>query len=164
MSHVEECWFCGGPASERHVFRVGLHRDVKTSAPLVVVVRTEWTKTLVDVPRCGRCKAGHYLEVLLLLVGLPSLAWGLGMLADTALGNYNAQPMAPSTVFVIGVWFLPFVAWLALRQAWFGLRRWHPHNRRYVRRHPDVHSLLEDGWRYGRAPLSEWDRRIPTLD
>jgi hypothetical protein len=161
MANGDTCWFCGGAASDRYVFQVGLHRDVETRH-YVVAWRTEWTSMLVDVPRCGRCRLGHYLEVLLFVVGVPALAWGLGMVADTALGNYNAQPLVASSIVRIGVWFLPFVAWLALWLGLPGLRRWHPHNRRYVRRHPTVATLLTDGWRYGRAPLTEWDKRLPT--
>jgi hypothetical protein len=160
MPNGDRCWFCDGPASDRHVFKVGLHRDVETKH-YVVAWRTEWTSLQIDVPRCSRCRRGHYLEVLLFVVGLPAIAWGLAMVADTALGNYNAQPLEPFTVVRIGVFFLPFIAWLALRYGWFGLRQWHPHNRRYVRRHPDVERLMIDGWRYGRAPLSEWDKRLP---
>ena len=96
----------------------------------------------------------------MLVAAAPTLAWGLALAADTALGNYNAQQRELSSVFVIGVWFLPFVAWLALWLGWFGVRRWHPHNRRYARRHAAVARLLADGWRYGRAPLSEWDKRL----
>ncbi|MGH3728657.1 MAG: hypothetical protein ACRDTU_07865 [Micromonosporaceae bacterium] len=94
-----------------------------------------------------------------MLGGIPALAWGTGLLLDTMLGNYSALPLAPSTMPRIGVWFLPFIGWLAVRHGWFGLRRWFPHNRRYVRRHPAVQHLLEGDWKYGRAPLGNFDRR-----
>jgi hypothetical protein len=140
-----------------------LHRDV-TTTPIalgLVVTRDEWQSMRVDVPRCRRCRLGHYLEVLLFLAGLPALAWGVGLLLDTALGNFDALPLVPATALYIAAWFLPFIAWLALRQRWFGLRRWFPHNRRYIRCHPTVRYHLENGWRYGRAPLSHFDRRWP---
>jgi hypothetical protein len=138
-----------------------LHRGLKTTPIALGLVgsRDEWQWIDVDVPRCGRCRIGHHVEVLLFLVGLPALVWGMAMLLDTALGTYSALPLVPSTVPRIGVWFLPFIAWLALRHGWFGLRTWFPHNRRYVRRHPAVRHRLNSGWRYGRAPMRHWDRR-----
>ncbi|MGH3662547.1 MAG: hypothetical protein ACRDTQ_11895, partial [Micromonosporaceae bacterium] len=126
---------------------------------LGLVWRDEWQAMELDVPRCRRCRVGHHLETLLVLAGLPTWAWGMGLLIDTALGNYSALPLTPFTAVRIGVWFLPIIAWLSVRHGWFGLRTRFPHNRRHVRRHPVVRRRLDNGWRYGRAPLSNWDKR-----
>ncbi|MEV6520586.1 hypothetical protein AB0M43_01425 [Longispora sp. NPDC051575] len=156
----DRCWFCAGPASAAAVYRAGVHRNATMTFPaLGLVVRESWERRDVEVPRCGRCRLGHYLEALLAVVGFPALAWGVALLLDTALGNFDGLPLVPSTVPRIGVWFLPFLGWLALRRAWFGLGRWFPHNRRHVRRHPALRYLLETGWKYGRAPMTQWDRR-----
>lgn len=156
----DACWFCGVPAPIQHCFRAGLHRGLE-SKWIGPVRRDQWQVIDVAIPRCGRCRLGHYLEVLLLLAAIPCLAWGLGMILDTALGTYMALPLVPSTVFVVGVWFLPFVAWLSLRQGWFSLEKWFPRNRRQARSHPVVQQRLSEGWRYRRAPLLHWDRRWP---
>ncbi|MGY0235149.1 hypothetical protein [Longispora urticae] len=154
------CWFCEGPASEAAAYRAAAHRDATTTfLALGLVVREKWERLDVPVPRCRRCRLGHLLEALLALVGFPALAWGSALLLDTAFGNFDGLPLVPLTAPRIAVWFLPFLAWLALRRAWFGLGRWFPHNRRHVRRHPELRYLLETGWHYGRAPMTQWERR-----
>jgi hypothetical protein len=151
MSGDEACWFCGAAASRDDRFRVGLHRDVETRN-FVVAWQESWTRTQLDVPRCRRCRLGHGGELVLLVIGIPSFLWGVGLLIDGAFGLAGAT-LGPGKVALAIGYLLPLLAYFVLR--------WRlPRPRRHVRRHPDVASLLVDGWRYGRAPLSQWDRRI----
>jgi hypothetical protein len=153
VADVEGCWFCGRPRDERCGFRVGLHRDVE-SKNYAVVVSDQWQRRGVVVPRCRRCRVGHGLETVLLVIGIPAIAWGAGLLIDGLTGAAGADPLDRGNVVAIAAFALPLLAWVALVLGLFGLRR-----RRYVRRHPAVADLLDDGWRYGGAPIYHFDKR-----
>jgi len=130
---------------------VGLHGDSQVRH-YVVVARESWTRTDVEVPRCRRCRVGHTLELVLLVVGIPAFLWGAGLVIDGAFGLAGAT-LGPGKVVLAVGFALPLAAY-------FGLRGWLPRPRRSVRRHPKVAARLDDGWRYGRAPLHQWDKRI----
>ena len=153
MANGEDCWFCGRARDERHDFRVGLHRDVETKN-YAVVISDQWQRRDVVVPRCRRCRVGHGLETLLLVIGIPAVAWAAGLLIDGLTGAAGTDPLDRGNVAAIVAFALPFAGWVALVLGLFGLRR-----RRYVRRHPAVANLLGDGWRYGGAPIYHFDRR-----
>lgn len=157
MANDEDCWFCGRARDERHGFRVGLHRDVETKN-YAIVISDQWQRRDVVVPRCRRCRVGHGLETLLLVIGIPAIAWGTGLLIDGLTGAAGADPLDRGNVAAIVAFALPLAGWVALVLGLFGLRR-----RRYVRRHPAVANLLGDGWRYGGAPIYHFDRRWTGL-
>jgi hypothetical protein len=145
------CWFCGEAAAEGDRFQVGLHRDSEVRH-YVVVAQESWSRTGVDVPRCRRCRVGHTLELVLLVVGIPAFLWGAGLVIDGAFGLAGAT-LGPGKVALAVGFALPLAAY-------FGLRWRLPRPRRHVRRHPEVAALLADGWRYGRAPLHQWNHRM----
>jgi hypothetical protein len=153
VANLGDCWFCGRAADAPHAYRVGLHRNLQTTH-YVVAWRDEWERTDVAVPRCRRCRVGHGIETLLLLIGIPAVAWGMGLLIDGLTGAAGTDPLDRGNVAAIVLFCLPFAAWVALVLGSFGLRR-----RRYVRHHALVANLLSDGWRYGGAPIANFDRR-----
>ena len=130
---------------------VGLHRDVELRH-YIVVASERWSRLDVAVPRCRRCRAGHTGELVLLTFGIPSFLWGAGLVIDGASGFAGATLDAWRVVQAV-LFSLPLVAYFVLR--------WKlPRPRRHVRRHPEVAALLADGWKYGKAPLHAFDRRI----
>lgn len=109
---------------------------------VVIGIYERWTSITVAVPRCKRCSIGHRIEqaVFWVLVG-SAVVLGLMMLAGAASW---AKPweLALVVLWVVAWWLL----WLGVRRHWFRWRVLAPKPERYVRQHPTILELVEDGW------------------
>ncbi|MFC3999039.1 hypothetical protein ACFOVU_24185 [Nocardiopsis sediminis] len=154
---VDACWFCAAPVGPGERLLVGMQRDVRYTH-LVVAVHTRWQQTWVSVPRCGRCTFGHAVERVTRWIFVASAAiTGLPTVL-MLLGYATGEPWADTWQFIfLWAWALAtLVLWRGVRRHRFGWHRLAPRPERYVREHPAVAELTEDGWQYGGPPGWTW--------
>jgi hypothetical protein len=163
------CWFCGDEVTTgQHDRVVGMHRDVESSAPRIVIIHTTWRTTSVRVPRCARCRRGHRIEQSLMVLAAASvIGYSASGQLDRLLG---INPVTPAGKVYPAIWAvvacLPLLAWIATRQAWLPWNFVAPHRLRYAHLHPRVRQLRAGGWQYRSGPfpagLKDWDLIQPA--
>jgi hypothetical protein len=139
------CWFCGGEPQPEHQVFVELHRDVEEG-----LISRRYKATWVTIPRCRRCRFGHQVERVVRWVligsaavtGLMLLAWGASRSSGEAWAD-EWQLLLP----VVWTAFCLLV-WRAVRDHRLPWRWLAPRPERYLREHPAIEELVEDGWQY----------------
>ncbi|MFI9819434.1 hypothetical protein ACIHFC_02995 [Streptomyces sp. NPDC052013] len=154
------CWFCGDDTPpSRHDRVLGLHKDDNTTmTPLIVVLRTTWHQTAVEVPRCARCHTGHQIEQTAAGLSLAALiGYAASGQLDRLLGILSATGEQRTFAAIwAAVACLPGLLWIAVRQGLLPWPRLAPRRLGYARHHPEYLRLREEGWKARSGPFPHW--------
>ncbi len=139
------CWFCQvREAEDLHAFKVEMYGDVDTRQS-ASQTQVAYNVRHLSVPRCGDCAGRHRIAGL---SAVMSLLFAVLLLAAVLSAVF--QWVSP------WIWGLVAGSSFAFTLSWLGIRSVAHRNILTIRNakadYPEIRTLLDNGYRFGRRP------------